>query len=171
MVLQSSKKGDYRAIEILGKINERKNVVYNCMDKKKKTINIIKENAEKKIIVFDERISNVDAIAGMLKEEKIKHFVYHSGLKAKERKEVIAEFDKVKSGVLLTAKCLDEGYDVKSANVAIIVNGSSSVRQNIQRFGRVLRIYKGKEKPIIYQIYIPKTVDEKWFRLKNNKYN
>lgn len=166
VVLARSKAGDSRATEILYKVNERKEMVYKCLAKKKKAVSIIKENLDKKIIVFDERIANVDEIKEMLAKEKIKCFVYHSKLKPKVREEVLEKFERCRKGVLLTAKCLDEGYDIKSANAAIIVNGSSSSRQSIQRLGRVLRIEKGKIRPIIYQIYVSGTVDEKWMRAR-----
>ena len=45
---------------------------------------------------------------------------------------------------IVTSKVLNEGVDVPDANVAIIVSGSGSVREHVQRLGRVLRKKDGK---------------------------
>lgn len=47
--------------------------------------------------------------------------------------------------VLVTSKVLNEGIDVPEANVAIIVSGSGSVREHVQRLGRILRPIQGKQ--------------------------
>ena len=46
---------------------------------------------------------------------------------------------------------LNEGVDVPSANVAIIVSGSGSVREHVQRLGRVLRKQDGK-RAVLYEL-------------------
>ncbi len=45
---------------------------------------------------------------------------------------------------VVTSKVLNEGVDVPEANVAIIMSGSGSVREHVQRLGRVLRKAEGK---------------------------
>ena len=42
-------------------------------------------------------------------------------------------------GAVVTSKVLNEGVDVPDANVAIVLSGSGSVREHVQRLGRVLR--------------------------------
>jgi len=46
---------------------------------------------------------------------------------------------------------LDEGIDVPEANVGIIVSGTASSREFIQRLGRLLRPGKGK-KAVLYEL-------------------
>ena len=46
---------------------------------------------------------------------------------------------------------LNEGVDVPEANVAIVVSGSASVREHVQRLGRVLRKKDGK-RAILYEM-------------------
>ena len=46
--------------------------------------------------------------------------------------------------ILVTSKVLNEGVDVPEANVAIVVSGSGSIREHVQRLGRVLRARPGK---------------------------
>ena len=37
----------------------------------------------------------------------------------------------------MTSKVLNEGVDVPDANVAIVLSGSGSVREHVQRLGRI----------------------------------
>ena len=45
----------------------------------------------------------------------------------------------------MTSKVLNEGVDVPEANVAIVVSGSGSTREHVQRLGRILRARPNKE--------------------------
>lgn len=52
---------------------------------------------------------------------------------------------------VVTSKVLNEGVDVPDANVAIVVSGSGSVREHVQRLGRVLR-KKGQKRARLYEL-------------------
>ena len=54
-------------------------------------------------------------------------------------------------GAVVTSKVLNEGVDVPDANVAIVVSGSGSVREHVQRLGRILRKKDGK-RAILYEL-------------------
>ncbi len=54
----------------------------------------------------------------------------------------------------MTIKCLDEGVDVPPANTAVILASSGNPREYIQRRGRVLRRFPGKDKAVIYDIIV-----------------
>ena len=56
--------------------------------------------------------------------------------------------------VLVAMKCLDEGVDVPPARKAIILASSGNSKEYIQRRGRILRRYEGKEKADIYDILV-----------------
>jgi superfamily II DNA or RNA helicase len=55
-------------------------------------------------------------------------------------------------------KCLDEGVDVPSTKTAIIMASSGNPREFIQRRGRVLRKFTGKEKAIIHDFIVVPTL-------------
>ncbi len=57
---------------------------------------------------------------------------------------------------LVTSKVLNEGIDVPSANVAIVLSGSGSVREHVQRLGRILRRAKEKQ-AILYEVVAEET--------------
>jgi len=56
-----------------------------------------------------------------------------------ERKQYLRLFREGKIRVLATAMALDEGVDVPDASVAIIISGTGSHREYVQRLGRILR--------------------------------
>ena len=61
--------------------------------------------------------------------------------KAAERKEFL---DRFRDGTY-TVIVLNEGVDVPEAAVGIVVSGSGSTREHVQRLGRILRSAKGKQ--------------------------
>lgn len=63
----------------------------------------------------------------------------------KEREAYLAAFRSGAYPVLVTSKVLNEGVDVPEASVAIVVSGSGSVREHVQRLGRILRAQPGKQ--------------------------
>lgn len=60
---------------------------------------------------------------------------------------------------LVTSKVLNEGIDVPSANVAVVLSGSGSVREHVQRLGRILRRAKDKQ-AILYEVVAEETGEE-----------
>jgi superfamily II DNA or RNA helicase len=64
--------------------------------------------------------------------------------KVSERSEILERFGKGQYGAVVTSKVLNEGVDVPEANVAVVMSGSGSVREHVQRLGRILRHREGK---------------------------
>lgn len=60
---------------------------------------------------------------------------------------------------VVTSKVLNEGVDVPDANVAIIVSGSGSVREHVQRLGRVLRKV-GDKRATLYELVTHDTSEQ-----------
>ena len=57
----------------------------------------------------------------------------------KERKKILARFKAGDWPWLVTSKVLNEGVDVPNVSVGIVVSGSGSAREHVQRLGRILR--------------------------------
>ncbi len=76
--------------------------------------------------------------------------------KVKERSDILAGLAEGRYGAVVTSKVLNEGVDVPDANVAIVVSGSGSVREHVQRLGRVLR-KKGDKRAILYELVTAET--------------
>jgi superfamily II DNA or RNA helicase len=69
----------------------------------------------------------------------------------RERSEILAGFKDGTTGAIATSKVLNEGVDIPDANVAIVVSGSASVREHVQRLGRILRARAGK-RALLYEL-------------------
>lgn len=64
--------------------------------------------------------------------------------KVSERSRILELFSQGLYNAVVTSKVLNEGVDVPDANVAVIISGTGSVREHVQRLGRILRQQKGK---------------------------
>ena len=74
---------------------------------------------------------------------------HHS--KITERRQMLDAFRDGSYPVLVTSRVLNEGVDVPEANVGIVVSGSGSIREHVQRLGRILRPAPGKT-AILYEL-------------------
>ena len=71
--------------------------------------------------------------------------------KVSERSEILAGLAEGTYGAVVTSKVLNEGVDVPDANVAVVISGSGSVREHVQRLGRILR-KKGGKRAVLYEL-------------------
>lgn len=71
--------------------------------------------------------------------------------KVREREEFLNFFRSGKYRVLVTSKVLNEGVDVPEASVAVVFSGSGSVREHVQRLGRILRAQQDKT-AVLYEL-------------------
>jgi len=65
--------------------------------------------------------------------------------KARERKQFLDAFRRGDYPVLVTSRVLNEGIDVPEASVGVVVSGTGSIREHVQRLGRILRPARGKQ--------------------------
>jgi len=89
-------------------------------------------------------------------EEGTKPDPQHGG--ASERETIIRSLDEGDVDALVAMKCLDEGVDVPSASLGVILASSGNPREFIQRRGRLLRRAEGKEQATIYDIVVTPAV-------------
>jgi superfamily II DNA or RNA helicase len=78
--------------------------------------------------------------------------------KVTERSAILAGFAGGTYGAIVTSKVLNEGVDVPDANVAVVLSGSGSVREHVQRLGRILRQREGK-RALLYEIVTARTTE------------
>lgn len=71
-----------------------------------------------------------------------------------ERQRLLKDFDNGEYDALVAMRCLDEGVDVPSTRQAIFMSNSGNPMQFIQRRGRVLRKYPGKESATLYDFIV-----------------
>jgi superfamily II DNA or RNA helicase len=71
--------------------------------------------------------------------------------RVRERSEILTGLAEGTYRAVVTSKVLNEGVDVPDANVAVILSGSGSVREHVQRLGRILR-KKADKRAILYEL-------------------
>jgi superfamily II DNA or RNA helicase len=78
--------------------------------------------------------------------------------KVRERSAILAGISDGTYRAVATSKVLNEGVDVPDANVAVILSGSGSVREHVQRLGRILRKREGK-RAVLYELVTEDTTE------------
>jgi superfamily II DNA or RNA helicase len=79
--------------------------------------------------------------------------------KAKERREILDRFADGTYPVVVTSRVLNEGVDVPAANVGVVLSGTGTVREHVQRLGRLLRKL-GDKQAILYEVVTRGTGEE-----------
>lgn len=78
----------------------------------------------------------------------------------KERSAWLAAFNQGEVLALATSKVLNEGVNIPEAAVAVVLSGSGSTREHIQRLGRILR-KQGDKQAILYEVVTAGTAEER----------
>ena len=76
-----------------------------------------------------------------------------------ERDWILQSFEDGDIQMLIAMKCLDEGVDIPSAQIGIILASTTNPREFIQRRGRLLRRAKGKNIAHIYDMIVAPEFD------------
>lgn len=116
---------------------------------------ILRENSESKTIIFTQH----NQLAYLISKRFLIPIITHKTSKS-ERSEILEKFRRGDYRVIVTSKVLEEGIDVPDADLAIILSGTGSSREFIQRLGRILRRKEGKEARLI-EIVSKRTVEVK----------
>jgi superfamily II DNA or RNA helicase len=107
---------------------------------------LLHQHRQDRVIVFTQDNATVHLVSRRFLIPAITHHT-----KVRERSEILAGFAEGRYGALATSKVLNEGVDIPAANVAIVMSGSGSVREHVQRLGRILR--QGKDKrAVLYEL-------------------
>ncbi len=78
--------------------------------------------------------------------------------KVTERSEILGGLAEGRYHAVVTSKVLNEGVDVREANVAVVLSGSGSVREHVQRLGRILRKSQDK-RAVLYELVTAQTIE------------
>jgi superfamily II DNA or RNA helicase len=80
----------------------------------------------------------------------------------KERHQILDRFKSGEYKNLVASRVLNEGVDVPAASVAIVLSGTGSTREHIQRLGRILRRGDDPNKrAILYELVAENTAEER----------
>lgn len=76
----------------------------------------------------------------------------------KERRAILGAFEDGTLPVIVTSRVLNEGVDMPAAEVAVVLSGTGTVREHVQRLGRILRPKEGKQ-AVLYEVVAADTAE------------
>ena len=124
----------------------QKQISLSAEGKMKALAEILTRHNESRILIFTNDNKTAYYISCLFLLPLITHET-----KAKERKKILENFRNGSWPFLVNSRVLNEGVDVPEANVAVIISGTATVREHVQRLGRILRKQSGKT-AILYEI-------------------
>ena len=137
-IIQASRQAGGK--QALKSFMEQKKLARTCQSKFDKIWELIVQHAGERILIFTADNATAYALGESLMMPVITHHT-----KGKERKQFLDRFRSGEYLVLITSRVLNEGVDVPEASVGIVVSGSGSTREHVQRLGRILRASAGKQ--------------------------
>jgi superfamily II DNA or RNA helicase len=115
---------------------------------------LLHRHALDRVIIFTYDNASVYEIARRFLVPAITHQT-----KTRERQQILERFHAGAYNVVVTSQVLNEGVDVPAASVGIILSGTGSVREHVQRLGRLLRKH-GDKQALLYEVVTRDTGEE-----------
>jgi superfamily II DNA or RNA helicase len=115
---------------------------------------LLKKHPRDRVLIF----TNDNETAYTISQEFLVPAVTHQ-TRTKERKAILEGFNRGDYLTIVTSKVLNEGVNIPEANVAVVLSGSGSIREHVQRLGRILRRREGKQ-AILYEVISRNTVED-----------
>jgi superfamily II DNA or RNA helicase len=85
----------------------------------------------------------------------------------KERRAILDAFEDGTLPTIVTSRVLNEGVDMPAAEVAIVLSGTGTVREHVQRLGRILRPQEGKQ-AVLYEVVAADTAEVRTSQRRRN---
>lgn len=133
---------------------EQKRVERAPLAKMAKLEELLAKHQKDRVLIFTADNATVYRIARRYLVPAITHQT-----KAKERKLILERFHSGEYPILVTSQVLNEGVDVPAASVGIVLSGSGTTRENVQRLGRILRKH-GDKQALLYEVVARGTAEE-----------
>lgn len=137
--------------EAMEAYRDQKRLAQGSSSKLKVIWELLLKHAEDRAIIFTDENEFAYMIGKMFFVPVLTHHT-----RAAERRKMLEKFRKGSIKVIVTSKVLNEGVDVPEASVAIVASGSGTVREHVQRLGRILRHSEGKV-AVLYELISHKT--------------
>ena len=134
---------------------EAKGLAYGTEGKLRVLEEILANHAGERTLIFTDDNATVYRVSREFLIPSITHQT-----PTKERHAVLEKFRSGAYQVLVTSRVLNEGVDVPEASVAVILSGTATEREQIQRLGRILRKAEGKT-ATLYEVVTQGTSEER----------
>jgi superfamily II DNA or RNA helicase len=133
---------------------EARALAFGTAGKLRVLADLLAEHHPVRTLVFTEDNATVYRIARDFLIPAITH-----NTPVKERHDILQRFRSGEYPVVVTSRVLNEGVDVPEAGIAIVLSGTGSRREYVQRLGRILRRREGK-RAVLYEVVAEATSEE-----------
>ncbi len=145
-------------------VRKRKRLLASAENKIATAVELIMtKHLSQKVMVFSETLESIRKLKQQLKSKGIEAMLIDSRMPSFRRQQVLSQWGK-RFYPLLSVHTLEIGYDVPEAGIEIILATTSNMNQIVQRIGRVLRKFEGKETALVYVIYVSDSKDDNVLR-------
>ncbi len=135
---------------------EAKEITQSTEGKLRILADILDRHYPESTLIFTSDNATVYRIAQSLLIPAITH---HTPVK--ERHQILSHFREGTYKTLVASQVLNEGVDVPAASIAVILSGTASPREYIQRLGRILRKGKADKQAVLYELISKGTSEER----------
>lgn len=142
-------------------LRKRARVSWNSPLRVPIAVRLAMRHKTQRLIVFHESVAKATELHTLLSSHGVRATIYHTGLGEATRRENLRLYKRGYYSCLVCCRALDEGLNVPNTSVGIVACSTSSMRQRIQRLGRVLRQAEGKGNATVYTLYATKPEAER----------
>jgi len=163
-IMRSS--ADPKARRALLARNRAMMIASNSQAKVDKLEEILRSNPDERVLIFTQ---HNDLAYGISKRFLLPCITHTTG--KEERLDILSGFREGSYRAIVTSNVLDEGIDVPEASIGVIVSGTGSSREFIQRLGRLLRKSEGKGQARLIELVSRETSETRTSsrRKRNNR--
>ncbi|OAQ52496.1 hypothetical protein HTG_12805 [Natrinema mahii] len=147
---------DPEAREALLARQRAREIMFSSEAKLEALSGILDDHRDDRVIVFT---AHNDLAYDVSERFLIPTITHRTG--AAERREILERFRDGSYTRIATSNVLDEGVDVPDANVAVVLSGSGSEREFVQRLGRILRPTADGGRAVLYEVITADTGEQR----------
>jgi superfamily II DNA or RNA helicase len=133
---------------------EARALAFGTAGKLRVLADLLAEHHPARTLIFTEDTAMVYRIA---RDFLIRAITHHTPVK--ERHDLLQRFRSGEYPVVVASRVPNEGVDVPEASVAIVLSGTGSRREYVQRLGRIVRRREGK-RAVLYEVVAEATSEE-----------
>jgi len=143
---------------------EAKGIAFGTEGKLRILTELLEKHQRDRVLIFTDDNATVYRVSQRFLIPAITHQT-----KVKERHSTLVKFKEGTYPRIVTSRVLNEGVDVPEANVAVVLSGTGTTREYVQRLGRILRKGEGKL-ALLYEVIAEDTSEEGVSRRRRGEY-
>jgi superfamily II DNA or RNA helicase len=134
---------------------EQRRIGLQCEAKREVLQRLLVQHGNEQVIIFT--VDN-DTVYDLSRRHLMPAITHQT--KGAERRQILEAFNAGELHAIVTSKVLNEGVDMPAASVGVVLSGSSSVREHVQRLGRILRRQGPDKRAVLYEVVTADTGEE-----------